>query len=400
MLYIFLLTSFTSFAQSGCTDSTATNYDPHAKVNDGSCIYTGIHCDVTLKAKLSQVLSESSGLIYTDSKLWSHNDNGNAACIYNIDTASGATLQTVYIDNYANGDWEDITADSDYIYIGDCGNNNGDRRDLKVLRVKKSDIGSGTTVHVKAEAISFAYADQKSYASNSSSTNFDCEAIASFGNNIYLFTKDHGDLQTRVYCLPKTPGSYVVSPFTSFNTMGMITGVDFDHVKREIALIGYFKGHTSSFIWILNDFRADSFFTGNKRRIDLGDGNEWQTEGICYANKGRLFISCETAGKYDASLFAINEEAWLKKKNALPEGHENTSLHIYPNPAGSYIHFENNEPISIFSIENILGKVIYREVLNISEETIDLNTIPHSPGVHIIRLQTASQQYVVKMLLL
>lgn len=399
LLIPFLLFSAFCFAQAGCTDSTATNFDPHAKVNDGSCIYAGIHCTAALKTALSQVLSESSGLVFTDGKLWSHNDNGNAACIYNIDTASGRILQTVYVDNYANGDWEDITADSNYIYIGDCGNNNGDRRDLKVLRVKKSDIGGGATVHVKAEAIAFAYADQKSYTSNGSSTNFDCEAITVFGNSIYLFTKDHGDLQTRVYRLPKTPGSYVLSPYTSFNTMGMITGADFDPIKREIALIGYFKGHTSSFMWILNDFKADSFFTGNKRRIDLGDGTEWQTEGICYANKSRFFISCETAGNYNASLFAIDEDAWLKKRNSLKELNSNTSLQVYPNPACSYVHFENNEPILSLSIENMMGRSIYEEVPNTSELSVDLGSIPHLPGVYIVRLRTASRQYMVKLML-
>src|SRR4051812_45510552 len=102
-----------------------------------------VHPDTTLitgiKATLPAVLKESSGLCYTDGQLWSFGDSGNPDAIYKIDTTTGAILQTVTIANYPNTDWEDITADALYIYIGDFGNNSGDRTDLKILRVKKSD---------------------------------------------------------------------------------------------------------------------------------------------------------------------------------------------------------------------------------------------------------------------
>ncbi|GIS06585.1 MAG: hypothetical protein CM15mP109_13410 [Candidatus Dadabacteria bacterium] len=39
-----------------------------------------------------------------------------------------------------NNDWEDITADEDYIYIADTGNNFGTRDNLNILKVKINDF--------------------------------------------------------------------------------------------------------------------------------------------------------------------------------------------------------------------------------------------------------------------
>jgi hypothetical protein len=258
--YKYLIFAWFSFnftntnAQSGCTDPYAKNYDSTAKYNNGSCLYPLTQVYPGLRGSFSSIISESSGLVFTDGKLWTHDDSGNPAEFFSVDTATGKTLQTVNIDNYPNTDWEDITADSAYIYIEDAGNNNGTRTDLKILKIKKSDINNDAIVHVKAEAISFSYTDQTSFV-QSSTHNFDCESLISIGDTLYIFTKDRGDLNTRVYKLPKVPGTYKVSPYTSYNVSGLITGADYDPVKKEIALIGYYKGHYNSFIWILNDFK-------------------------------------------------------------------------------------------------------------------------------------------------
>jgi hypothetical protein len=83
---------------------------------------------------------ESSGIAYTDRALWTHNDSGNASDFFKVDTVSGALLQKISITNFPNNDWEDITADSNYIYIGDFGNNNGTRTDLRVLKLIKHNL--------------------------------------------------------------------------------------------------------------------------------------------------------------------------------------------------------------------------------------------------------------------
>jgi hypothetical protein len=132
-----------------------------------------------------------------------------------------------------------MTADSLYLYIGDTGNNDGNRTDLKILRIRKADLLSNQAqLSVLADAINFSYTDQVDFSVNSN-TNFDCEALMAMGNYLYAFTKDRGDLKTRCYKLPKNPGTYAVSPESTFNVSGKITDAAYNSVTGELALLGY-----------------------------------------------------------------------------------------------------------------------------------------------------------------
>jgi hypothetical protein len=332
----------------------------------------------------SSQITESSGLAWTDGKLWTHNDSGNPSYIFSIDTANGNILQTVVIDNFPNVDWEDITADNNYIYVGDHGNNNGTRTDLKILKIAKADITSGSLVHVNAQAISFSYTDQTSFAS-SSSHNFDCEALISIRDSLYIFTKDRGDLKTRVYKMPKTPGTYALTPYTSFNVNGLITGADYNVATNEIVLIGYFSGHSNSFLWFLNNFNNDMFFSGNKRRIEIGNGTEWQTEGVCYVSGDRFFISCETAGSIFASLFACNK---LLNTTLAIKDKKTLSNNIYSNPATNSIYVHHLESTATYEIVNMMGQTLLKGNLDAGENSISCSGLPC--GVYAINVRSQS----------
>ncbi|MGN6568562.1 MAG: T9SS type A sorting domain-containing protein [Flavipsychrobacter sp.] len=382
-----------SNAQSGCTDPAASNYDPHATINDGSCVYPLTNDTPMLKASFGPEVTESSGIIFTDGKLWSHNDSGNPQDFFNIDTATGKTLQTVYVDNYPNTDWEDITADSNYLYISDCGNNNGDRKDLKILKIAKKDIDTGAIVHVNAQAINISYTDQTSFVS-SKTNNFDCEAVLSKGDSLYLFTKDRGDGATRVYKVCKTPGTYALTPYTNYMVNGLITGADYDPIKNEVILIGYLRSHASPFLWVLNDFKGDLFFSGNKRRIELGPAPEWQTEGVCYRSTGHLFISCETADGITASLFATDEN-WKAVPTAVKPVSKPIGVVISPNPAGSYLTISGYSPAKV-ELYNAAGQLV---IDTVNSMYISLEKL--APGNYFVRLcdadnNTVYQQQIIK----
>ena len=215
---------------------------------------------VTLRNPLPAVLHESSGVCYTDGNCWTFGDSGNLNGIYKIDTATGAVKQIVIVQNFSNTDWEDITADSLYIYVGDFGNNDGNRKDLKVIRIKKSDLNtSASPISVNADAINFSYADQTDFSTNSN-TNFDCEALVSIDTSLYIFTKDGGDLQTRCYQLPKDTGTYSVLPISTFNTQGKITSAAYNSVTKELALGGYMDKKIFPFIWFFKKFAKNNFF--------------------------------------------------------------------------------------------------------------------------------------------
>lgn len=259
-----------------------------------------------LKTYINNQISESSGLIFTDGKLWTHNDSGGQPALFSIDTISGLVKQTVIIDNFPNIDWEDITADSNYLFIGDFGNNSGTRRDLKVLKIPKVLIGDTPLVHIKAQAIQFSYSDQMDFTANPQ-TNFDCEAFLAKDSSLFLFSKNKGDGYSRVYQLPKNPGTYTINPFGSFNVKGKICGAAYNPLTKTVALIGYEDSDIRSFVWLFNNYNDSDFFLGSKKRILIGSNLvKWKTEAITFRSRSRVFFSCEKSPKKLAAIFTMN----------------------------------------------------------------------------------------------
>lgn len=398
--YLFCHVSGLLNAQNGCTDTAAINYDPQATRNNGSCLYHQTRGTVVLKGRLN-LIPESSGLVYTDGNLWTFGDSGNPAAIYNIDTANGNVKQTVNIVNYPNIDWEDICADREYIYISDAGNNNGNRTNLWILKIAKSDIGKSQVSSVSAQAISFSYADQTSFASDNN-TNFDCEAMVAIGDSLYLFSKDHGDEQTRVYRLSKNPGTYSLTPYTSFNVKGRITGADYNAVTKEIVLIGYLGSKLNSFLWLLSDFHGNFFFSSNKRRIEIGNNvTPWQTEGIAFADTNRLFISCETTPEIPASLYILNKKSF-KPDFITGIAHVNTEspIRYFPDPVNESILFTSTLEMKTIQVYEVTGKKLFETTINNTSYTLLLNRFYYSPGIHIIRIITKEKNYLLKVVLI
>lgn len=251
--------------------------------------------NIILVNNLPVALNETSGLCFTDGNLWTINDAGNTNSLYRLDTNTGEILQVISLNKKSNTDWEDLTADEENIYIGDFGNNEGNREDLHILIIKKSDIDfSLKKQKIKAETIKFKYPEQENYKRNVS-TNFDCEAIIALESNLYLFTKRHDDLETSCYSIPKVKGKHKAKLISSFNTKGKITAAAYNQNTKELALGGYMNLKTEPFIWLFKNFKGDNFFNGLAKRIELeNENNLLQFEGLDYKNSKSFFLSCES----------------------------------------------------------------------------------------------------------
>ncbi|MBE0391309.1 T9SS C-terminal target domain-containing protein [Flavobacterium sp. PL002] len=263
LLFFFSIPTYAQIA--GCTDPLSKNYNPLATINNGSCKYRSIKLKALYSNLLPENLKESSGLLFYNSLLWTFNDNSDKT-LYAIDNI-GNNKQKIKLEKVVNKDWEEISQDSSYIYIGDFGNNvSGNRQDLHILRIKKNTLESTSP---KIDTISFKYSNQKDFAAlKANNTNFDCEAFIVMKDSIYLFTKQWKDSKTSVYALPKTPGNYIAQFKETYRVKGLITGATYSPEQQTIALCGYSKT-LQPFIYLLYNYNEGNFFSGNKRKIKL-----------------------------------------------------------------------------------------------------------------------------------
>jgi hypothetical protein len=342
-------------------------------------------------------LPENSGLEFTDGRLWAMEDSGNPSQLYAIDTATGAILQTVVVDNVTNVDWEDITADKEYIYVGDFGNNNGTRTNLKILRIKKSEIGTNSDVTISSEAILFEYADQTDFSSNSN-TNFDCEAMVSIGDSLYLFTKNRGDAKTRVYALPKVVNqTFALQPLVTINVEGMITAADYDSASKTIMLLGYGGFDINPFLYEIKGVQPQPFSsTSEKRTLISNNILGWQTEGLAFIDSGNIFISNEYTSFVRASLYRLS----LDETNTTGISQIATnSVQCFPNPTANMLEINSREVIENVKIWNSQGVFVYQEDVNAFETKLFLKQKGLKKGLYFLEITSQNNAWVKRIVL-
>ena len=192
--------------------------------------------DIVSLGNLPDLVKETSGLLYYNGNLITHNDSDNAPLLYVLDVDTRAIVRTVEIDGAVNNDWEDLSQDDDYIYIADIGNNLGDRQDLSVLRILKSNFDSSDLV--SPEYIFYNYEDQFDFTPSENS-DFDAEALVSMDDGLIVLTKQWQSQATAAYRIPKTPGNYVAENVGAYQVDGLVTGATFDSDSSRLYLTGY-----------------------------------------------------------------------------------------------------------------------------------------------------------------
>jgi hypothetical protein len=259
---------------------------------------------------LEEDMKETSGIIYYGGSVWTINDSGGEPEIYKIDKATGTVIQKVIILNGSNRDWEDITQDDDFIYVGDFGNNDGNRSDLKIYKFAKSEITAKKKVELNAEIIDLSYSDQKSFSESKHHHNFDCESMISFGDSLIIFSKNWADGKTRMYKMPKIPGQYQLDPLDTFDADGLVTGADYNKDSKKLVLIGY--KDRLPFIYYFSNFNGRKFESDQVYRFNLNKMKDSQTEGIAWLNDETIIFSTEQTKSFSQQVFELNFQRVFK----------------------------------------------------------------------------------------
>ena len=249
-----------------------------------------VYQPVLITDSLSAKVNEQSGLVWYQDLFWVNNDSDCAASLYAYNKA-GVIKKELAISNFKNLDWEDVTDDKNYIYIGDFGNNFGVRKNLRVLRIRKSSFSSQDSSSIEAEEMPLAWADQDVFVPRKQNHDYDCEAFVAFRDSLYFFSKNWADYKTRMYVASKDFKNQSLKVKAEFDADLLITGADLSSDGKVLALIGYKDYRT--YVLLFSSYKGTDFFSGKSLRLDLSSLGGAQTEAIVFDDNDSLYISTE-----------------------------------------------------------------------------------------------------------
>jgi hypothetical protein len=391
-LFIGLFTFKLSNSQvKGCTDKQANNYNSSATENDGSCTYNKTNYTTKIIcSKLSDTLIESSGLIYYNNLFWTLNDSDNPPVLYAFDSLNGQIRKQIFIKNQTNTDWEDLSQDDKFIYIGDFGNNNGNRKDLNILKIKKSDLNTSNVYDtVEAEKIRFNLNDQIDFNLGSQNHNFDLEAMCILNDSIHLFSKNWADIKSKHYICPTDTGFYNLSPLETLETNGLVTGAAVNK-NGNITLCGYNINNGTSFLYLMWDYKNNICLSGNKRRIDLGSViHNGQNEAVCF--KGNTLYMSNEERIANAQLQRIEIDQWLEIKTVINPQMNLFSSYCKDNELFVVYNMIKN-PVSIKIVDSS-GKTVYSQTNFDGELKLDVSS--WSKGVYTFEIEGGPNRKII-----
>ena len=335
-------------------------------------------------------LQESSGLLTLNSgnTFWTHNDSGNDPHLFEIDTMCNI-LKKVVVRNLPNVDWEEITSDTEgNVYIGDFGNNNNDRKDLKIYWIKNLQEKKSDTID--ASVISFRFANQIGFPPTESYRNFDMEAFIWYQGNLHLFSKNRTSPFSG-YCyyhrIPDKPGDYITTLVDSFLTgKGLmqqywVTAAAVSPDQKSLILLSYDK------FWLFYPLISANFFSSRSKTINFSSLT--QKEAVSYVSEQEIWLTDEYYSllRNGGKLYRGFINPLLKTIQP-----ENVGGFISPNPTRDFLKIDFEDLLNI-SIWNPLSDFYFFPTV---PEDRMINVSDLRPGIYFVEIETIQKRVIQK----
>ena len=359
----------------------------------------------TVVGELDSGLGNTSALFYWEGRLWTSNDHGTLT-LHCLDTLTGATQQQVSCDTTFN-DMEEVAQDSVYFYFGDFGNNHERlRNDLRILRLRKSDLMRGIC---RFDTIAFSYSGYDPAGAGARrlpTTDYDCEAMVAAGDSLFLFTKQWSSRRTTCFALPKEPGSYTALPRFTLDVDGLVTGachtarVTPKGTRQVLALCGY-SLLLQPFVFLIYGFDGTAFDQGHRNRLTLNRPIGTQTEAIASADGLHYWLTNEAFSRFGisqpAQLLSIDLSPLLgdylnpdSSNAAVPDvtnGEEDPAVH--PNPTDGTLNIDIPD-IERVEVLDSSGRLL----LSTASPTLDLRKL--DAGTYLLRITKRQGNVVIR----
>jgi hypothetical protein len=251
---------------------------------------------------LPNTLKEVSGneFLPQTKAFWVLEDGGNSSKIYQLST-KGKVTRVLDIKK-KNNDWEDLTSDNEgNLYIGDFGNNNNERKNLKILKVAAKDTSAKEATVIEFE---FEYENQDKFPPKKKFRFFDAESFFYFNNHFYVFTKSRVNKaygKTWLYKIPAIKGKHKAQLIGYYNNCDdedcWITSADISSDGKTVVLL------SQKNVLLFSDFKNDDFLSGKVKKIPLEHRS--QKEGVCFKDVNTLLITDERSGGTGGNIYEL-----------------------------------------------------------------------------------------------
>ncbi|MGH1335105.1 MAG: T9SS type A sorting domain-containing protein [Aureispira sp.] len=357
--------------------------------------------NLRLVTAMPSVLSENSGLLFSpQGRLWLHNDSGDSAKLYEIDTF-GVVQQSILVNGVQAVDWEDITQDPQgRVYVGDFGNNSNNRQNLAIYRLPSLDslTGNSTT----AETIRFYYPEQTAYPPANTALKYDAEALIYYQDSLYIFTKDRTNPHqgyTWLYRVPADTGYHAAELLDSFNTQQTnvifeVTGAALSPNGQQLALLGATR------LWLFSNFSNGRFFDGNVQVLNFSGIS--QKEALDFASNSLLYIGNESSLLGAAELRALDLSIILSPKK-LPKIAPRIAL--APNPAQEQVSIQlelieaQTVRLQLYSQEGRLVNTWLRESVAAGQQEWQFSIQELPAGIYYVHAWIGNERHLKRLVI-
>ena len=249
---------------------------------------------------LPKVINETSGLEIINEVFITHNDSGGEPSLYFFNL-NGEIINSIKLEEESfweiyNNDWEDITADEDYIFIADTGNNFGNRDNLNIIKVKKTDFSIDGKIDI-------SYEDQEIFIPRPKHK-YDAEALFLIEDKIAVLSKDRSELFTDLYLIDKESNSkQVLESKITYNVNSLITGGDYNKDMSLLALVSY-NSKGNQFLILFEDFNLENLADKKFRKFKI-PLERAQIEAIKIIDEKTFWITSEDEGIGNPFMYKI-----------------------------------------------------------------------------------------------
>jgi len=252
---------------------------------------------------LPKVINETSGLEILNEVFITHNDSGGEPSLYFFNI-NGEIINSIKLEEESfweiyNNDWEDVTADEDYIFIADTGNNFGYRDNLNIIKVKTNDFSVDGKIDI-------AYKDQEIFIPRPKHK-YDAEALFLIEDKIAVLSKDRSNLFTDLYLIDKESNSkQVLESKITYDVNSLITGSDFNKELGLLALVSY-NSKGSQYLILFEDFNLESLSDMKFKKFQI-PLEKAQVEAIKIIDNKTFWITSEDEGIGSPYMYKIEIE--------------------------------------------------------------------------------------------